>query len=123
MKTKITLLIGFLSLILSQADAFTVTIQGGGRNQRFDYVNCSRYALVCRGNGSNVCPIIWEIGLQKGVRYPISEIVDYVSKLIQRGEKSGSSMYKEAVPVKWQSIENGMQIDIDVEEVITEEHD
>jgi len=123
MKTKILILFGLINLIISQADAYTITMQGGGRDSRFSYVNCTKYALTCRGNGSLVCPVVWEIAVIKGVRHPVSEIVDYVSKLIRNGEKSGKTMYQDAIPTKWESIEDGYQIDIDVDEVLTEDHD
>lgn len=123
MKQYLLLLFGLLSFALAEARPFTITMQGGGRHQRFDYVTCTRYALTCRGAGSLVCPVVWEVALEKGVKYQISEVVDYVSKQIEGGERTGKVMYADAFPLKWDSGDDGFEIEIDVDEVIEVPHE
>ena len=119
MKTKIALFIALLSALSGELIAGpTIILQGGGRRGLFDYVHSTDRTLVCRGSGSLVCPVAWNQVHERGVSYPVSEIVDFVSKQIEGGIKSGETMYEKAFQIKWESLDDGFQVELDVERLV-----
>jgi len=124
MKTKIIMFFALLSSFCYEASARpTVIMQGGGRNSRFDYIHASDNRLICRGCGSLVCPVQWFTANEKGVSYSVTEIVDFVTKQIRSGQRTGDVMYADAFKLNWESLEEGFKIEMDVESLVETDHE
>jgi len=122
MKIKILLLLGLVAFAY-EANAFTIIIQGGTKKNKYDYIESTSKHLICRGAGPNFCPVSWEATNEKGVQIFISEVTDYVAKQIESGETEGGTMFRDVLPVKWTALEDGMQVEIESDNVQMLKHD
>jgi hypothetical protein len=116
MKIKILLLLGLVAFSF-QANAFTIVIQGGTKKNKYDYIESSSTHLICRGSGPNFCPVSYQAAFEKGVEIRISDVTDYVALQIEKGEKEGGTMFREVLPIKWTALDDGMQVEIESENV------
>ena len=124
MKLKIIMFIALTCVLCSDLIAGPIIImQGGGRNQRFDFVERSDRRIVCRGSGSLICPVSFEQFFEKGVNYQVTDVIDFVTKQIASGERSGSAMYENAFKINWESLEDGFKIEADVEKLVQSDHE
>ena len=117
MKLKITMLITALIMISDILSAGPVIIiSGGGRRQKFNYVYKDDGKIVCRGSGWITCPVGWYQAQEGPVTENVWDIVEYVGKLVDQGEKSGDIKYKDAIPVHWEKTgEDELTVKIDSE--------
>ena len=100
-----------------------IIMQGGGRNQRFDYIENTNRHLICRGSGSLICPVAYAQLNDKGVNYQVTDVIDFVVKQIAGGERSGSAMYGSVFKINWKALEDGFQIEADVEKLVQSDHE
>ena len=119
MKLKITLILALVSALCSDLIAGPVVImRGGGSSLRCGYIEHHHNAIYCSGTGSLICPVMKSMYLEKGVSYQVTDVIDFVSKQIEDGERTGSTMYEDAFKINWESLEDGLKIEADVEKLI-----
>jgi hypothetical protein len=123
MKLKITFLLLLTAIVCEFASAGPkVTMRGGGRDQKFNYVQYSNRSVTCAGAGSLVCPVTWGVKNERGTSTG-GVIVEYVKSKIESGETSGEALIDGVIPITWVSFEDGFQIELDGELIIDKEYE
>lgn len=115
MKTKVILTLLFIMTLMMESQAFTVVIQGGSRNNKFNYVRASNQSLICRGSGFISCPLDL-IAQIKNLRIANpAECIDQVSKAWEEGKTTGEMKTVDGIPVSWKTDDKDLIIQFDVE--------
>jgi hypothetical protein len=116
---KIIFSLLFLAAIMQEVSAIEILMRGGGRNQKFWQVRVTRNQVSCTGTGSIVCPVGWA-SASAGPKLPFysfNEILDYVEKQIDGGNKTGEVLYMEELPITWSVEGENYRVKIDEAEV------
>lgn len=120
MLKKVLLLFALVASMISSASAYTIIIQGGGANQKFNYVLLNSRRCECRGNGNITCPVTFNV--KAGTKIVnIEPVVVEVQARYAKGEKEGSFVYDGILPVSWKtSVKDELVITTVEDEVLLE---
>jgi len=101
---KVLLLFALVASMVTSANAYTIIIQGGGSNHTYNYVFLNDERCECRGRGNNGCPIKFTaVAVEKKIN--MEDVVNEVLARQAKGEKDGSIVYAEVMPVEWRTTE------------------
>jgi hypothetical protein len=120
MKKKLLLSFILMSLFVYNASAYKIIISGGGKKNRFHYIELADDHCYCRGAGNNECPVSFRKPSLFGVKtwFTMNEVVEYVKAQVLQGNTTGETVYGNELPVKWvASGDDNLEIDIDSKEV------
>ena len=104
MTKKILLLFALVASMVSSASAYVIIIQGGGANHQYNYIRLTGSRCECRGNGHNNCPVKFSaIAAERKIN--MEDVVNEVLERQAKGEKDGTLVYDEVMPVEWTTTE------------------
>lgn len=105
MTKKILLIFALVASMISSASAYTIIISGGGSNHLYNYVMANSRRCECRGNGHNACPV--SFGVKVGFKIiNMEDVVSSVQARQLKGEREGSIMFEDVLPVEWKTTGN-----------------
>ena len=104
MTKKILLMFALVASMISSASAYTIIISGGGPNGLYNYVLLNDRRCECRGRGSITCPVKFSVAATFK-KINMEDVVNEVLARQSKGEKEGSFVYEEALPVEWKTTE------------------
>ena len=105
MSKKILFIFALVASMISSASAYTIVIQGGGANQKFNYVLVNSRRCECRGSGHITCPVSFNVQAGGKLIY-MEDVVNAVQARYAKGEKDGTMQFEEALPVSWKTSDN-----------------
>ncbi len=86
--------------MVSSASAYVIIIQGGGSNHSYNYVYLDDVKCICRGRGSNGCPVKFTaVAVERKIN--MEDVVNEVLERQAKGQKDGNLVYEEVLPVSW----------------------
>ena len=115
MKSKIILTFLLLIAVVYSSSAVVIIISGG-KNNKYNYVYLSQTKCVCKGTGSNSCPVDFSnvSGHASPVYHPLGVLVEYVKGQVEAGNVTGSYNYADEFPTTWRmSDKENIEITID----------
>jgi hypothetical protein len=118
---KLLFILAILGSIVFESSAYTIIIQGGGKNHQYYRVFANDSRCVCTGNGHNSCLInLGATGSVKTIVHPINDIIFYVTNQVDKGNVNGDVNFENDLPVKWTTSEDGtLEINIDETQIQT----
>ena len=117
MTKKFLMIFALVASMITSASAYTIIIQGGGPNHRYNYVLVNTKRAECRGTGHNACPVTF--GVQAGTKTIIlQEVVTAVQALYAKGEKEGEIKFEDVLPVSWKTTDNDELVITTVEDAV-----
>jgi hypothetical protein len=120
MKKKLLLSFILMSFFAYNASAYKIIISGGGKKNRFQYIEIADDHCYCRGVGNNECPVSFRKPSLFAVKtwFTMNEIVEYVNEQVKLGNTTGETVYGDELPVKWVATgDDNLEIDIESKDV------
>lgn len=105
MTKKFLMIFALVASMITSASAYTIIIQGGGPNQKFNYVMVNSKRCECRGSGHVSCPVTFNV--KAGTKLiNMEEVVSAVQARYAKGDKEGSFEFEDVLPVSWKTSSN-----------------
>jgi len=113
MKTKLLSSLLLLTLISFSSFAWKkVIIRGGGKDQKFNYVEVTEKKILCEGVGHIVCPVTWYSVAVAKTTFPLDGVVSHVQGLVGKGEYKGEDVYEGELKIEWYKSDENLEITI-----------